>query len=193
MSTSRIALSLIVIAMVVTACTNAGTTDTSLAAAPASTLAAPGQQAPLVDPDPTGSSTTVLPTTTTANPTVPPTSVPTTTVPTTTVPIPDPIKRDRIEVITPQPGDLAESPLLITGESMTGDGNVHYRLMAGGMVIAQGLTTGGSNGVWAPFSVAVDFTNECCIEMLLEVYEAAPVPGGELFIVRIPLSYSEDS
>lgn len=189
MSKLRIAIPAVLLSIVVAACNSAAPTDTSLVAGPASTLAGSGVTSTTAD----GNS----PPTSAAPPTSAPggssTTAPPPTVPTTTVPIPDPIKRARIEVHTPQPGDVTESPLELTGESMTIDGSVHFRLTAGGAVIAQGITTGGSAGEWAPFSATIAFTNECCIEMLLEVFEVSATDGSEIHKVAIPLAYPEES
>lgn len=90
------------------------------------------------------------------------------------------------------PGDLIEDRIELTGMSTTDDGNVHYRLKLAGTVVAQGIATGGTDGVWAPFSASIEFTNDCCVEMLLEVYEVS-ANGVEMNLVSIPLTYPEQS
>lgn len=185
MSKFRIAVPVVLLTIVVAACTDAAPVDTSLVAAPTTT--ATGGGAVTTTADPNSPSPTVPGSTTVAPPSTP------TSVPTTTEPTPDPIKRARIEVRTPMPGDVTSSPIELTGESMTIDGTVHFRLTAGGTVIAQGIATGGSAGVWAPFAATIEFTNECCIEMLLEVFEVSATDGSELHKVAVPLAYPEES
>lgn len=89
-----------------------------------------------------------------------------------------------IEISSPNSGDLVTSPLVITGEGTASE--VAYRLSAGGSTLAAGTITpeGGD------FAVTVDFTNTCCIEMLLEVFDPIVDPS-ETFRIGIPLSYPE--
>lgn len=84
-------------------------------------------------------------------------------------------------VDTPRPGDLFADPSLISGRTSTEF--VGYRLLAGGQPIAQGsLET--ARGA---FDVELGFTNECCVEMLLEVFHL----NDNGLMVSIPLTYPE--
>lgn len=88
-----------------------------------------------------------------------------------------------LTVDTPVPGGLMVSSDLIRG--FTSAGLVGYRLSAGGSVLDEGtLTT-----VEGHFESPIVFTNTCCIEMLLEVFNIGD--GG--LAVTIPLSYPESS
>ena len=86
-------------------------------------------------------------------------------------------------VDTPRPGDVFADSSLISGRSSTSF--VGYRLLAGGEPIAQGsLET--ANGL---FDVKLGFINDCCIEMLLEVFHV----NDNGLMVSIPLTYPESS
>ena len=170
MYSSRIAASaVIVMALVVGACGD--TTDATTTVDPGATTTTEAPGAPTTTEAP--SSTTEAPPTTTE------------------APIPDPIKREMIEVTTPTAGDLVTSPLIVTGMSNTFEATVNYRLSAGGTVLAEGFTMGGT-GDWAPFEATIEFENTCCTEMLLEVFEVSAQNGSEINLVSIPLAFPEE-
>lgn len=84
-------------------------------------------------------------------------------------------------VDTPRPGDMFPDSSLISGRTSTEF--IGYRLLAGGQPIAQGsLET--SRGA---FDVKLGFINECCTEMLLEVFHV----NDNGLMVSIPLTYPE--
>lgn len=87
-------------------------------------------------------------------------------------------------VDTPQPGDVFVDESFISGRSSTSF--VGYRLLAGGEAIAQGsLET--ANGA---FDVKLGgWINDCCIEMLLEVFHV----NDNGLTVTIPVAYPESS
>jgi hypothetical protein len=86
-----------------------------------------------------------------------------------------------LTVESPQPGDLLVSSDIVKG--FTSTEQVGYRLSAGGAVLDEGtLTT-----VDGYFESPIAFTNTCCIEMLLEVFQLDPAGTT----VTIPLSYPE--
>lgn len=86
-------------------------------------------------------------------------------------------------VDTPQPGDVFSDLSLISGRTSTEF--IGYRLLAGGQPIAQGsLETARGE-----FDVKLGFTNECCLEMLLEVFH----PNDNGLMVSIPLTYPESN
>ncbi|NND02383.1 MAG: hypothetical protein HKN91_06300 [Acidimicrobiia bacterium] len=103
----------------------------------------------------------------------------------TTVPVDttQPAVVDEFLVVdSPQPGDVFDDLSLISGRSSTAF--IGYRLSAGGEAIAQGsLET--ANG---EFSVKLSgFVNDCCIEMLLEVFHV----NDDGLLVSIPVTYPE--
>lgn len=123
------------------------------------------------------------------------TAITTTTETTTTETTPvltdeTPPDRALIEVTSPFPGDLLVSPATITGFSNTFEATVNYRLLAGETVIAEGFTMGGS-GSWAPFSETFEFTNDCCIEGALELFEISAQDGSEINKVTVPITFPE--
>lgn len=90
---------------------------------------------------------------------------------------------EMLVVDTPQPGDVFADSSLISGRSS--ESFVGYRLLAGGQPVAQGsLET--ANG---EFDVKLGFANECCIEMLLEVFHI----HDDGMMVSIPLTYAASS
>ncbi len=88
-------------------------------------------------------------------------------------------------VVSPQPGDVVGSPLLIAGHATAQ--RLGYRLFAAGSPLIEGTINADSDG---GFSATVEFTNNCCIEMTLEVFDIEPDAG---LGVSIPLAYPETS
>jgi hypothetical protein len=86
-----------------------------------------------------------------------------------------------LTVDTPQVGDLFESPSLIKGE--TSSLTVGYRLSAGDKVLTEG-TVSAADGA---FATVVEFTNACCVEMVLEVFQ----PSADGLALTIPLAFPE--
>lgn len=90
---------------------------------------------------------------------------------------------EMLVVATPQPGDVFADLSLISGVSS--ESFIGYRLLAGGVPVAQGsLET--SNGA---FDVKLGFINDCCTEMLLEVFHI----HDNGLLLSIPLIYPESS
>ena len=86
-----------------------------------------------------------------------------------------------LEVTTPLPGDVFPSESLIAGISSSEF--VGYRLFAGDELVAQGsLETS-----LGEFEVRLGFVNDCCTEMLLEVFHT----NDDGLLVSIPLTYPE--
>lgn len=87
-----------------------------------------------------------------------------------------------LTVDSPQVGSVFVSGDVVAGE--TTSATVEWRLTAGGdQVLAGGTAT----AVEGTFSAVVEFTNTCCIEMLLEV------TGEPGLTLSIPLAYPEPS
>lgn len=80
-----------------------------------------------------------------------------------------------------EPGDLFVSGSSFFGT--TSSDTIEYRLLAGGTVVAEGSV----DVVDGTFSATVDFTNTCCIEMLLEVTQ----PGDAGLSLSVPLAFPE--
>ena len=90
---------------------------------------------------------------------------------------------DQVLVIaSPEVGALVTSPLTITGTATASE--VGYRVLGAGSLLAEGTLAAGSDGA---FSTTMEFTNTCCIELTLEVFDSEP--GG--LTVSIPLTYPE--
>ncbi|NNL98911.1 MAG: hypothetical protein HKO63_11965 [Acidimicrobiia bacterium] len=87
-----------------------------------------------------------------------------------------------LTVVSPQIGDLLPSPAVLSGRSSSS--TVDYTLAAGSLVLAEGTV----EVVDGAFSVALEFTNTCCIEMVLEVFQ----PGENGLAVTIPVAYPEE-
>lgn len=91
----------------------------------------------------------------------------------------------QLVVVSPQVGDVVTGPLVIEGETTAQQ--VGYRLFGAGMALAEGTIAVDGEG---RFSTRVEFTNTCCIEMTLEVFDTEPDIG---LGVSIPLAYPETS
>lgn len=89
-------------------------------------------------------------------------------------------------IASPQVGDVVTSPLIIEGHTTARQ--LGYRLFGGGdLPLAEGTIVVDGEGT---FSTTVEFTNTCCIEMTLEVFDMEP-DGG--LGVTLPLAYPESS
>ena len=88
----------------------------------------------------------------------------------------------RLTVDTPLLGELFPSPSVISGEASSS--TVEYRLSAGGDIV---LADGTIDVIDGKFSAVVEFTNTCCIEMMLEVFQTDE--GG--LSVTVPVAYPE--
>ena len=86
-----------------------------------------------------------------------------------------------LTVASPAPGDLFTNASIVRGE--TSSSTVGLRLTAGDIVLAEELIAAVDGG----YETAVEFTNTCCIEMMLEVFH----PDSDGLGVSIPLAYPE--
>jgi ribosomal protein L24E len=65
--------------------------------------------------------------------------------------------RPQVLVVTPAPGDVITSPLVVTGEINSFEGGANFELTAAdGRVLAEGIGTG-AMGFWLPFASALAF------------------------------------
>lgn len=90
-----------------------------------------------------------------------------------------------LTVGSPEVGNVVTSPLVIEGKSTANQ--VGYRLFGAGLPLAEGTIIPDADG---RFSTTVEFTNTCCIEMTLEVFDMQRNGGVG---VSIPLAYPETS
>ena len=88
----------------------------------------------------------------------------------------------RLTVDTPLVGEVFPSPSVISGEASSS--TVGYLLSAGGDIV---LAEGTIDVIDGKFSAVVEFTNTCCIEMTLEVFQTNE--GG--LSVTVPVAYPE--
>ena len=88
-----------------------------------------------------------------------------------------------LTVDTPLPGELFPSPSVIRGESSSS--TVVYQLLtAGGETV---LSEGTVDVIDGEFSAVVEFTNTCCIEMTLEVFQ----DDADGLAVTVPVAFPE--
>ena len=90
-----------------------------------------------------------------------------------------------IEIDAPRVGDVVGGPLVITGTA-TGPAVAH-RLGSDSITFAEGTIEPAADGSLA---ATVEFTNTCCIEMTLTIFDPVQDPSGT-FAVSIPLAYPE--
>jgi hypothetical protein len=67
----------------------------------------------------------------------------------------DPAVAPGIRVRAPEQGVTVSSPVVVSGESTTFEGNVQWEARRGAEVVDAGFTTGGSMGEFAPFEVSI--------------------------------------
>lgn len=68
----------------------------------------------------------------------------------------DPSVAPGIRVTSPEQGATVSSPVVVSGESTSFEGNVVWQVWRDGDPVQQGFTTGGSMGAFAPFEFSVD-------------------------------------
>lgn len=88
----------------------------------------------------------------------------------------------RLTVDTPLVGEVFPSSSVISGEASSS--TVGYLLSAGGDIV---LAEGTIDVIDGEFSAVVEFTNACCIEMTLKVFQTNE--GG--LSVTVPVAYPE--
>lgn len=91
----------------------------------------------------------------------------------------------QLVIAYPNVADIVTSPLTIEGVATASQ--LGYRLFGGGMPLAEGTIVVDGEG---RFSTTVEFSNTCCIELTLEVFDMQPDAG---LGVTIPLAYPETS
>jgi len=91
-----------------------------------------------------------------------------------------------IRIISPQPGSTINSPVTVSGESDTFEGHVAVRVLdANWRVIGEGVAIGGGFGTYAPFSVAVSFTEVDAQWGVVEAWWDRPQDGAEVDTVSV--------
>lgn len=104
-----------------------------------------------------------------------------------------PSDRPRIRITSPQAGASISSPVTVTGESETFEGQVGVRVLDANLrVIGQGGGIGGSMGVYAPFTIHVSFNSTIEQEGVVEAWWDSPEDGSELDTVSVPVRLSLD-
>jgi hypothetical protein len=93
-----------------------------------------------------------------------------------------------IEVFSPVANGQYHSPMLVSGFSQTFEGNVNVRLTAaGGQVLAQQTTPGGSVEGFDFYHIDVRFTVTQPVSATLEVYDTGAGDGSEFGAVAVPV------
>lgn len=88
-----------------------------------------------------------------------------------------------ISLSSPDVGAVVASPLVLAGDT-TAD-IVAYRLKSGDRIFAEGTIAAGG-----AFEDSVEFVNDCCLEMTLDVWDPTADPDAT-FGITIPLAYPE--
>ena len=84
-----------------------------------------------------------------------------------------------IQVSVPAWGADAPSPLTVSGESTTFEGNVQIRVYDSAYrVVGSGFATGGSMGVYANFTATITYTVPFTQPGIVEAYEISPKDGS---------------
>lgn len=102
-----------------------------------------------------------------------------------------PSGRPAIRITSPQAGATVSSPVTVTGENDTFEGQVAVRVLdANWRVIGQGAGIGGGWGTYAPFAVTVPFTLTVEQRGLVEAWWNSPKDGSEMDTVSVPVYLS---
>lgn len=84
-----------------------------------------------------------------------------------------------IQITAPAWGADAPSPLTVSGESTTFEGNVQIRVVDSAYrVVGSGFATGGSMGTYANFSAAITYTVPFTQPGIVEAYETSAKDGS---------------
>lgn len=87
---------------------------------------------------------------------------------------------------TPAQGATVSSPVEVTGESTTFEGNIVWQVERDGGVVDHGVTMGGANGEYAPYSFAVDLAPG---DYMLKLWEGNPAGGREGLAPELSVVY----
>jgi LysM repeat protein len=102
-----------------------------------------------------------------------------------------PSSHPAIRITSPQPGSAISSPVTVSGESDTFEGHVAVRVRdANWRVIGEGVGIGGGFGTYAPFSVAVSFTETDAQWGVVEAWWNRPQDGAEVDTVSVSVRLS---
>jgi len=102
-----------------------------------------------------------------------------------------PSPRPAIRITSPQAGSYITSPVTVSGENDTFEGQVAVRVLdANWRVIGQGVGTGGGWGTYAPFAVTVPFNVSVEQWGLVEAWWNRPQDGSEVDTVSVPVYLS---
>ena len=104
-----------------------------------------------------------------------------------------PSSRPAIRITSPQPGSAITSPVTVSGENDTFEGNVAVRVLdANRQVIGQGVGTGGGMGTYGPFSVSVSFSQTEAQWGVVEAWWNRPEDGAEVGTVSVSVYLSSE-
>lgn len=99
-----------------------------------------------------------------------------------------------IRLTSPQPGATIISPVTISGDSNTFEGQVAVRVLdSRWRVIGEGMGIGGGLGVYAPFSVVVPFTPAHGEWGVVEAWWNRPRDGAEVDTVSVRVHFSGET
>jgi hypothetical protein len=96
---------------------------------------------------------------------------------------------ERISFIRPESptqGEVVASPVAITGESQTFEGNVRWSITQDGEIVRQGFTTGGGFDAYAPFSFKATLPPG---EYTLKLWEPNAASGAEAWTDEYYVAY----
>jgi hypothetical protein len=94
-----------------------------------------------------------------------------------------------ILVESPVPGERVSSPLTVSGISNTFEATVRYSITdPEGLILEEGFTTASAgNGVWADFSISVDFTSERAGLGAVITWEDSADTGQQVNVYEVPV------
>ena len=104
-----------------------------------------------------------------------------------------PSSRPAIRITSPQAGSTISSPVSVSGESDTFEGQVVVRVLDGSYrVIGQGVGTGGGMGTYGPFTVAVSFSQTDPQWGIVEAWWNRAEDGAEIDTVSVSVYLSSE-
>jgi hypothetical protein len=96
---------------------------------------------------------------------------------------------ERVSFIRPESptqGEVVSSPVTITGESSTNEGNVRWSVTQAGEIVKQRFTTGGGNDGYAPYSFEVTLDPG---QYTLKLWEPTAASGAEAWTDEYYVAY----
>jgi LysM repeat protein len=104
-----------------------------------------------------------------------------------------PSSQPAIRITSPQPGSAISSPVTVSGESNTFEGQVAVRVLdANWHVIGEEVGTGGGMGSYGPFAVTVSFTQTDAQWGVVEAWWNRPKDGAEVDTASVSVYLSSE-